>query len=321
LKLGIDFPLPPGCTPVSDAPLVLILLATYNGERFLSEQLHSIEAQTYKNWALYVSDDQSQDGTTDKLLEFQSRHPDRCTIRQHTRGNSFAQNFMSMVFRCPVEADYYAFCDQDDIWASEKLERALTALKTIPSGKPVLYCGRTKLVNAENQPIGYSPKHKKAPSFKNALTQNIGGGNTMVFNKSTVDILRKVTDQNSTIAHDWWTYLTVTAVGGSVIYDPIPYVRYRQHKDNAIGHRVSNAKRLARIINGAVKEVNDRNSSALMSVQPYMSSENRDLFENYLSARRKTGLVKWKLLTSLRLYRQSRIGNIALGAAILMNKF
>jgi hypothetical protein len=100
-------------------------------------------------------------------------------------------NFLSLTCRADIDADYFAYADQDDVWESDKLERAVNWLKTIPEGVPALYGSRTLLVDARNQHIGYSPLFEREPNFRNALVQSIAGGNTMVFNRAARDLLRR----------------------------------------------------------------------------------------------------------------------------------
>jgi hypothetical protein len=227
---------------------------------------------------------------------------------------------MSLALNSEVEADFYAFCDQDDIWDEKKLERALNSLAAYPESLPILYCSRTTLVNAENEFIGFSPLHTKAPSFQNALTQNIGGGNTMVFNSAAMRLIRQVSVPDSTISHDWWIYLVVSACGGKVIYDRTPFVRYRQHKENAIGGKARFAARMKRLLSGAIRESNEQNLKALDRVLPFMPPHHRTLIANFQAARQAPTLLRLRRLRSLGLYRQSTIGSLGFGLAALLNK-
>ena len=106
-------------------PSVAILLGTYNGEKFLEAQLDSLEAQSVTNWTLYVSDDGSTDATLDIIHRYQSKWgTDKIRYRLGPQ-KGFAQNFLSLACDTSIKADYYAFCDQDDVWLPEKLSIAL----------------------------------------------------------------------------------------------------------------------------------------------------------------------------------------------------
>ncbi len=206
----------------SAIPEVAILLCTYNGQRYLSDQLDSVAAQTYPNWVVRVSDDGSQDDTLSILTEYRSKWPNgRLSIAQGP-AKGFVANFLSLTCNADIQADYYAFCDQDDVWEADKLQRAVDWLQGVPEGVPALYCSRTQLVDADNNSIGFSPLFSKPPSFANALTQNVASGNTMVFNHAACALLREGGKDVEVVAHDWWLYLLVSGVGGKVFYDTYP---------------------------------------------------------------------------------------------------
>ena len=117
-----------------------ILLATFNGERFLQEQLSSIEAQEHTHWVLYASDDGSTDATLDILQDFQQRLG---TSRVHIRrgpGQGLCANFLGLAADATIEADFFAFCDQDDVWLPTKLVSAVQALLSLDNhNQPLLY--------------------------------------------------------------------------------------------------------------------------------------------------------------------------------------
>src|SRR5262249_28608171 len=157
---------------------------------------------------------------------------------------------------------YYAFCDQDDVWESDKLERALCILNRMSQDRPVLYCGRTRVIDDAGRIIGTSPAFLRPPSFANALVQNIGGGNTMVMNHAARELLLAAGPEIDTVAHDWWIYQIVSGAGGAVNYDLEPRVRYRQHRSNLIGANNTFRARCERIrllFNGRFKQWTDRN--------------------------------------------------------------
>ena len=101
-------------------PRVAILLCTYNGAQFLAEQLDSLEAQVHQNWVVIASDDGSTDQTLEILRQYQAKwSPRKLTIRSGPQ-KGFCQNFLSLTADPEIRADYYAFCDQDDVWLPNK---------------------------------------------------------------------------------------------------------------------------------------------------------------------------------------------------------
>ncbi len=125
---------------------VAILMCTKNGAAFIDDQLKSIVDQTHENWILIVSDDGSNDETVAKLERFAEAHRQKTIIRNGP-GRGVCANFLSLANDPTIDADYFAFSDQDDIWNQEKLRRALAWLASVPADVPGMYCGRTELID------------------------------------------------------------------------------------------------------------------------------------------------------------------------------
>ena len=211
---------------------IAILLATYNGAPYLQEQLDSIERQTHIDWTVLASDDGSSDKTTIMIEAFASKVGMSKVQQVQGPQQGFASNFLSLVCHPNLTADAYAYCDQDDIWLDDKLARAARFLTAVPSDVPALYCSRTQYVDQENHPLGLSLPYARPAVFANALVQNIASGNTMVFNEAARKLLVQAGPEVDIDLHDWWTYMLVTGVGGKVLFDQTPSVRYRQHPNN-----------------------------------------------------------------------------------------
>jgi glycosyltransferase involved in cell wall biosynthesis len=227
-------------------PKVAVLMCTMQGQHFLAEQLNSIATQTHPRWAIWASDDGSDDHTH-AILEYYQSHwgEDRISIHAGPAEGSTA-NFLSLTCRADIDADYFAYADQDDVWESDKLERAVNWLQDRARRRARAVRLAHLLVDARNQHIGYSPLFDRAPDFRNALVQSIAGGNTMVFNRAARDLLRQAGENVSAVTHDWWAYMLVTSCGGAVHYDPYPTVRYRQHGGNQFGSNVNPRAQLKR---------------------------------------------------------------------------
>ena len=305
------------------AGLVAILLCTCNGERFLAEQLDSLEAQTHQNWVVVASDDGSKDATLDILLQYQTRWPQgKLTIRNGPQ-RGFAQNFLSLACDSEIKADYYAFCDQDDVWHTEKLA---VALQTIVSNQnvyvPFLYCGRTAYVTDDLQPCGISPLFVFPPSFRNALVQSIAGGNTMIFNLSAKLLIEKAGPLNVP-SHDWWIYQLISGAEGDVFYDPVPYLLYRQHDGALVGGNNSFSAKMERVImlwQGRFQNWNTQNILALNEVKHLLAKNHQEilrLFEILRGAHLKDRI---RLMEVCGLYRQTRGGTFSLFLAAVLKK-
>lgn len=307
----------------SNVARVAILMCTYNGEAFLAEQLTSFEQQTYRNWTLHVSDDGSQDETLELLQAFNiERGIGPLQILKGPR-RGFVANFLSLTCQSDIAADFYAWSDQDDIWKEDKLERALAWLQTIPHSTPALYCGRTELINESGVPYGYSPRFRRPPHFSNALVQNIGGGNTMVFNQAARKLLQEAGDNLDTPSHDWWAYQLISGAGGVIHYDPEPMVLYRQHDQNLIGNNSSLAARFQRIcmlFQGHFYEWNTATIRALETMQHRLTSEHQATLALFKAARSQKLFRRILGFQRAGLYRQTLLGNIGLILAALLRK-
>lgn len=302
---------------------VAILLCTYQGEQYLPEQLDSLGAQSHTAWSVWVSDDGSKDNTQDVLGSYrQTWGPDRLHVRAGPR-KGFAANFMSLICRDEIAADYYALSDQDDIWHADKLERAVQWLKSVPQEVPALYCSRTELVDENGGKLGYSPLFTRPPSFRNALVQNVGGGNTMVFNNAARNLLKTAGPHVKIAAHDWWIYIVVSGCGGKVLYDSTPSLLYRQHAQNLIGANASVRARLDRIgklLRGHLKTWNDQHIVAMQPIIPSLSQDSRSVFNRFVSARQRSLIPRVFGILRSGIYRQTRFGNLGLVIAAILNR-
>lgn len=306
--------------------LVAILMGTKNGERFLSEQLDSLAAQSHQNWVLYVSDDGSSDNTLQILKRYQARWPEGKLIVKEGLRRGFCANFLSMACDRDIKADYYAFCDQDDVWLANKLEEAVSRIAAyqVHHNKilPYLYCGRTTYVSEMLTPIGVSPLFVFPAKFRNALVQSIAGGNTMVFNQEAKLALEKagIVDVPS---HDWWLYLLVTAIGGEVYYDRMPQILYRQHDRSIVGENRSFSSKLFRaykLLRGRFRDWNTKNIDALFAVGDMLTEDNQEILRLFKVMRNANLIDRFRLMEVCGLYRQTWRGTISLFFAALLKK-
>ena len=303
------------------APDVAVLLCTYNGGKFLAQQLESIGQQEGVKLAIHVSDDGSQDQTQSILKAFRERWGQtRLSVVQGPK-RGHVDNFFSLIF-ANIEGAYFAFSDQDDIWDADKLSRAVKALSSLPEDRPALYCSRSLLIDEYGATIGFSPLFGKPPGFANALIQNIGGGNTMVMNRKARNLLCAVGPVDI-VAHDWWTYILVTGSGGAVVYDQRPSLSYRQHKDNVIGSSTAWSDRFKRFflaLQGRNRLWNTQHIIALQQNRSYLTVENQRILDDFSAARDRPLPRRPLSLWRSGVYAQSTWGNLGLIAAVLLKK-
>jgi glycosyltransferase involved in cell wall biosynthesis len=304
-------------------PNIVILMASYNGARFLREQLDSIAKQTYRHWTVIISDDGSQDETLSIIWAYQlAWGAEKLLLRQGPR-QGYSMNFLSMACDPDIRADLYAFSDQDDVWMPDKLQRAVDYfLPHISSRLPRAYGSRTLIVDVQLRHQGFSPAFRLPSSFRNALVQNIAGGNTQVFNHSAKQLLQTAGMQH-VVSHDWWLYQLVNAAGGFFHFDQTPSVLYRQHDQSIIGSNgglMARMTRLRLVMNGRFKEWNTQNYRALCNVQQLLTKDNREILEifgHFRGARLKDRI---RLLEVCGLYRQTWQGTLSLWLATLINR-
>jgi glycosyltransferase involved in cell wall biosynthesis len=209
---------------------VNVLLATFNGARYLREQLESIEEQTLPIACITVRDDGSTDGSEALVQEWGEGRPGVRQVQGPRLGA--ANSFFTLLESCGDECDYFAFADQDDVWLPDKIERAVVSLGRQGTEEPTMYCSRVEYVDEGLGHIGYSRIPKKV-DFTNALVENVATGCTVVLNRSARSLLCRRIPQK-TIMHDWWCYLVASALG-KVVFDERPSVKYRQHGGNVLG--------------------------------------------------------------------------------------
>ena len=301
---------------------IVILLATFNGAQHIREQLASFVSQSYQNWELVVSDDGSRDGTPEIVAEFGRTVPQKVSVLKGPK-LGFWMNFLSLVKQTDdTKGDLFAFSDQDDIWLPGKLERAAQWFADRAPGSPALYFTRTDLIREDGTPLGLSPLFRRAPSFQNALVQNIGGGNTMVMNRSAKRLLAQTPGGVSLISHDWWTYQLVTGAGGLAFYDPVPSLKYRQHRRNLVGSNKGLRQgfiRATAFLNRRMKQWNNVNLTALNRMRPLFLQQNLRTLDSFLMAR-EAGLPKRiYFLWRSGIYRQSVLQTIGIYLGAFFN--
>lgn len=223
--------------------LVAVLMSTYNGEKYLREQLDSILSQQDVEVSLFIRDDGSRDGTVEILEEYVKGHRNIHLIKGENMG--VGNSFMSVLKSAKREADYFAFADQDDIWMPLKLREAVLTLdgKTVPC----CYCSNQTLVDKTGAYMRDRHSDPIDTGYMQILCNNEVTGCTMVWNRQlqgllmderrfpSADVLKKR-------IHDVWVAM-VASVVGELYYDQRSFIQYRQHENNVVGVRKSSLLR------------------------------------------------------------------------------
>ncbi|WP_439103325.1 glycosyltransferase family 2 protein [Celeribacter marinus] len=314
-------------TPTTvDALNVAILMATHNGTAYLQAQLTSIAQQSHTNWCLIVSDDNSTDDTRAIITAFAAQFRDgKVRLIDGPCNGEPASNFLCALNSGTYpDHSYIAFCDQDDVWLPDRLERGLKALTNDAADHPSLYGSRTIVTDATLTETGLSPNWRYAPSFQNALVQNFAGGNTLLMCPLAGQLLRTQTPTNGMItAHDWWAYILVSGVGGHIHFDPVPTLYYRQHGRNVVGANGGWRAKLWRIravFRGTFKTWTAMHISALSQSTAALTPDAREALNTLQRIHNARGLTAMLMLRRSDLYRQTPTGHLALYVAAFFGK-
>lgn len=211
---------------------VQILLSTYNGEKYIREQLDSLINQDYENINILIRDDGSTDSTV-SIIESYAIENSSITL---TKGNNIGvvASFFELIKNADLSADLFSFCDQDDVWHKNKISKAVEKISDCDEEKPILYFSRLTMTD-DNLNIIKDTKISKYVGSYNAVVQNIVTGCTIVINKRLLLLsLNNFPNTNNVYMHDWWLYLWASFFG-QIIFDYNSYILYRQHDNNTMG--------------------------------------------------------------------------------------
>ena len=236
---------------------IAILLATYNGEQYIQELAESLRGQTCQDYICYIHDDGSTDGTSVKINEIIMRDPEHFQRLDYPSTGSAKANFLSMLTK--VEAPYYMFCDQDDVWMPDKVEKTLQAMKdTRANGwvkapqidvtenrdqkdheKPRcvftdMYVTDAKLQITEQSFIRHLQRDPYHLNYGRIMMENPAAGCTMMINQALKECVLQYQELDHIEMHDVWM-LAAAAVCGYIYYVDEPTVYYRQHGENEMG--------------------------------------------------------------------------------------
>lgn len=220
----------PEATSATRPARIMVLLSTYNGEKYIAGQLRSILDQLPASGTILVRDDGSHDCTAACVSALGDP---RITLQQG-RNLGFGASFLSLLEQVPADVDLVLFSDQDDVWLPGKIDRARAALHAL-GNVPGLYGSAQMLADQALRPLQVTPSWPRGPSLAGALVENIVTGCSAALNGAAVRLLQRAAAPPGVCFHDWWAYLVVSAFG-IVVHDNEPTLLYRQHGNNQIGH-------------------------------------------------------------------------------------
>lgn len=271
--------------------MIQILLAAYNGERYIKQQLDSLFAQTVTDFELIVRDDCSTDSTFSILAEYAEKHPENMHVyRNENPSGNAKDNFFRLMQ--DADADYILFSDQDDVWKPDKLEKTLAKMKTFPQNIPVLVHTDLSVADEHLNIINrsfFKTQHfnVKNYSFGSALAQNNVTGCTMMINRALLNLVKN-TNSSDIIMHDWWLAAAAATFGKIGVVNE-PTMLYRQHSQNAVGAKGFYSaffKKFLKIgktigISDTLKRTFKQSAAFLNAFSGRLSLEQKNAIQNY----------------------------------------
>lgn len=293
-------------------------MSTYNGEKYIKEQLDSIRAQDYPELSLLIRDDGSTDTTVEVVQDYilANKDMDISLIKGENLG--VLDGFMSLVDLSDDACDYYAFADQDDVWFKDKISRGIAALEA--DDEALIYAGSYLPVDENLKEIPFKD-YEKRPDFFNSIVENIAIGCTIVFNHRMKNLTAGV-DIRSACIHDWWFYILATAVG-RIVFDKEPSLYYRQHSGNAIGSKDSIYKKWKtrfRRLNDWSKEIFIHCELLLEHYKENMSPEKIQVLEELLSYKKLNIFGRLAYIHKTPIFRQTRLDQFLFKLLLLFKR-
>ncbi|MBS3976029.1 MAG: glycosyltransferase family 2 protein [Syntrophomonadaceae bacterium] len=298
---------------------VHVLLSTYNGQKYLEELMDSVLQQDYPELAMLIRDD----GSTDETLRILEKYSSLKNVQiLHGKNIGVVRSFFSLLELSSPDAEYIAFCDQDDVWKKDKVARAVGILDRYSDNVPAMYCSRATLVDENLEILGLSQFYGREPAFGNALVQNIATGCTIIINNAARQLLLKKLP-SAAIIHDWWIYLVVSAFG-KVYYDVESRILYRQHSANTIGEKsgflakwTKRAKRFLKLgrIPLVTKQANEFNKIYGES----LPLDKKIMLDSFIN-QRSTFMGRLRYAFKGETYRQAKLDDLIFRVLIVLNR-
>ncbi len=308
-------------------PRVAVLLPTYNGDRYVSEQIQSILEQSWPHWRLVTRDDGSLDDSASIILDFARRHPGRIHVVDAGGPRLGVDASFSRLLEL-TDSKYYMFCDQDDVWLPDKMEKTLDCMRSVETevgdGTPVLIHTDASVVDSSLRRLDASAWHYGyndpafSTSFNRLLVQNMVFGCTVMINSALKK--RATPIPGNVVQYDWWLAL-VSVCFGRTAYVSEPTVLYRQHEANSVGVRRWGAAyifdKIMNIRDRTPLVASRRQAAELLNrYGDSLSSRHREMLEHYSSLGEKGILAKRRTLLKYRFFKTGLVRNLGLFAKI-----
>lgn len=254
---------------------VLVLLSTYNGEKFLEKQLESIFEQKDVEVKILARDD----GSTDKTLDILKKYAGEKLEYYVGENIGVAKSFLDLINNSYDNYDFYAYADQDDVWNENKLIKSINKIKENSVEVATLCMGTYDVVDANlNYLYTRDIEAKREFTIFETIVYRSPSGCTMVFNKKLRNIMKGKMPEYVRM-HDFWTLLTVQAHKGQICVIEEPLMKYRIHGENTVGLSPNLFIRIKRLIRSALKNNNERQRQVISLFDVYSEQLDSEMIE------------------------------------------
>lgn len=299
---------------------IQILLSTYNGEKYLREQLDSyVSLENFDQIKVLIRDDGSTDNTIEILGEYSRKYGFEVLKGKNVGVN---KSIFELFANCDLSCDYFALSDQDDVWLKNKFTIALNRLSRVDNKKPALFASCSEIVDENLKPIGSSIVPLKGVSFYNAMIQNVAPGHTQVLNKALLlDLMEKGIENVHVV--DGWIYLVAAGIG-EVVFDNKFTVLHRQHSENSVGYELDFFKST---INRLKRVLKNQPSNITLQIKSFEKLYNEKLpykFKNELTLfleSQNSFLNRIRYVLNCKVYRQTLYESIIFKTLYILGKY
>ncbi len=287
---------------------VLVLLSSYNGEKYIDAQIKSILNQkTNHTVNLLIRDDGSSDNTIAIINKYIQEYPNRIEL---IKGENigYIKSFFELI-KVADNYDYYALSDQDDVWLENKIDVGIQYLMKEDNSIPLLYGSTSYLVGDDLKPYGKTQEQLKEITFYNTIIQNFFPGHNQIMNQKLLDELKKEIDYSKIYVHDSWI-TNVAMLCGKLIFNNDSFTYYRQHQENEIGFGKGTLgwikERLKRIKKSDNKKYANQINYFFHIYKEKMSSNQYKEINKFIT-NQKNYILRFKYILKSKLYRQRNI--------------
>lgn len=307
--------------------MIYILLVTYNGEKYFIEQIESLLSQSYQNCKIWIHDDGSKDNTGKIIKDYANKYPEKIVFFDDDISCGGAkENFTYLLNNIDKNFDYIMFCDQDDVWKSDKIEKTLEKMQELENRYgnkiPLLVHTDLEVVNEDLKTIHhsmwqYEKINPNLNSLNRLLVHNTITGCTTMINNALLE--KSLPISKECIMHDWWIGLVVSCFG-KIGYIKDGTIRYRQHGRNDTGAKRYSYKnifwKVLQILSFKNKDFFSKNilqaKKFLEAYEKELDKEKRQLLEDFSTIKEKPYLQRVSIILKYRLFKYGIIRNIGL---------